>query len=146
MRELTMFNEKYSKQNKMTEAGIAGQEEAMRWLTKTYPFLFNKKNPKILAKRIFNELKLLKPKKVSNNDLSRALYYYTHSRLYLIACLKQYYRYALDGKLDEKITVDEKAYALETLNKMHPKKSKPFANSVKTSRPIYRSGADSKVS
>ncbi len=91
---------------------------SVKWLEKTYPKCFNRKNPKPLKKGIMQDI--LKEGKwiEAKTSLREIVSFYVGSPLYHHAILRESFRYGLGGEKVEKIRESEKEFSRKRLEKV----------------------------
>lgn len=90
-----------------------------KWLEKTYPKCFNRKNPKPLKKGIMEDILKEGLWAESKTSLRALISFYVGSSLYHRAILEESFRYDLKGKKVEEIKESEKEFSKNRLDKTH---------------------------
>src|SRR5690606_37885490 len=85
------------------------------WLEKTWPAVFNLKEPKPLKRHIEQDILTVVTDKFSNRQVRNALHAYINRQAYLQAVLTADGRYDLNGERVEDIFDNEKEYSQQVL-------------------------------
>jgi sRNA-binding protein len=90
---------------------------SVKWLERTYPKCFNRKNPKPLKKGIMKDI-LMEGRWIESKTSLRAIVsFYVGSPLYHQAILEESFRYDLRGEKVEEIRESEKEFSKQRLDK-----------------------------
>jgi ProP effector len=92
---------------------------SVKWLEKTYPKCFNRKNPKPLKKGIMQDILKQGRWTESKTSLREIVSFYIGSPLYHRAILRESFRYDLRGEKVEEIRDSEKEFSQKRLEKLH---------------------------
>jgi len=90
---------------------------SVKWLEKTYPKCFNRKNPKPLKKGIMQDILVEGRWTESKTSLRAIISFYVASPLYHQAILRESFRYDLRGNKVEDIRESEKEFSKKRLDK-----------------------------
>ena len=90
---------------------------SVKWLEKTYPKCFNRKNPKPLKKAIMQDILKEGLWTESKTSLRTIISFYVGSPLYHQAVLDENFRYDLRGEQVEELKESEKEFSKERLDK-----------------------------
>lgn len=90
---------------------------SVKWLEKTYPKCFNRKNPKPLKKGIMQDILQEGQWTESKTALRAIISFYVSSPLYHQAILEGSFRYDLRGEKAEEIKESEKEFSKNRLEK-----------------------------
>lgn len=103
-------------EEEQTRVSYADKMKAVqKWLEETFPQAFSIKAPKPLKRRIENDILPLVPQHFSKNQVRQALTAYTNRKIYLEAILTSDWRYDLQGKKIEEISVSQKGHIHQKL-------------------------------
>lgn len=92
---------------------------SVKWLEKTYPQCFNRKNPKPLKKGIMQDILKEGLWTESKTALRTIISFYVGSPLYHQAILRENFRYGLRGEQVEELRESEKEFSKKRLGKGH---------------------------
>jgi len=96
---------------------------SVKWLEKTYPKCFNRKNPKPLKKGIMQDILMEGRWTESKTSLRAIVSFYVGSPLYHQAILEGSFRYDLRGEKVEEIRESEKEFSKNRLEKTRATKN-----------------------